>query len=417
MNLINELKWRGTIKDVTNDDFFATLEEKKIVFYIGFDPTGDSLHVGSLLQIVNTMRLANYGCKGVILTGGFTGLIGDPSGKNVERKLLTLEEVQINESKIKNQLMKIINNENIIFESNYTWFGKMTLLDFLRFTGKSFNISEMIKKDIVSSRMQSGISFTEFSYQTLQAHDWTELYERYGVNTQFGGSDQWGNLTAGTELLRKKFGVTNSYGVTTPLVKKSDGNKFGKSETGTIWLDKEKTSEYELFQFFYNSYDKDVIDYLKYFTFLSYEEITNLEEKVKIEPFKREAQKVLAYEVVKLVHGEEGLSIAKLATEALFKNQISNLKKDVLLSIMPSLNNNSYKTNEDKTYLIDALISTGLAKSKREGREFLKANAIRVNDLVCSEENMLLDEKNALFDKYFILKRGKKKIGALIINE
>lgn len=416
MNFSEELIWRGSIKDSTNSDFFDKLNKKEITFYVGFDPTGDSLHVGSLLQIVNIARLVNYGCKGIVLTGGFTGLIGDPSGKSLERSLLTLEEVKNNEKKIKIQLQKILNNENIIYESNYNWFGEMSLLDFLRDNGKRFNISEMIKKDIVASRIDSGISFTEFSYQILQATDWGELHSRYGCNTQLGGSDQWGNLTAGTELLRKKYKVTDSYGVTTPLVTKADGTKFGKSETGTIWLDKSKTTEYELYQFFFNSSDLEVIKYLKYFTFLSVEEIEKLEKCVEIEPFKREAQKKLASEVVKYVHGKKGLQIAQNATNALFKNKISSLNEFEIISILPSLNNHFVQT-EDEITITDFLITSKLASSKREVREFLNANAIRINDQIITNEDYVLNSSTSLHNKYFIIKRGKKKIGALKINE
>lgn len=415
MKISEELLWRGSIKDTTNPDFFNKIDNKELIFYIGFDPTGDSLHVGSLLQIVNIKRLIQSGNKAIVLTGGFTGLIGDPSGKSSERTLLTLETVKDYEEKIYNQLNKIINDDSVIYESNFNWHGKLSLLDFLRTTGKSFNVSEMIKKDIVSSRLDKGISFTEFSYQILQAHDWCELYERYKVNAQFGGSDQWGNLTAGTELLRKKHKFTDSYGVTTPLVTKSDGTKFGKSETGTIWLDNKKTTEYELYQFFINTQDSEVIKYLKYFTFLNKEEIDSLEQSLLEKPFLREAQKTLASEVVKFLHGEEGLNIALNATNALFKNELSSLTKKEIQSILPSINKNMCINSDEKISILDALIKINLASSKREGREFLKANAIRVNDIIINDENVILSNENALYNKYFIIKRGKKKIGAYVI--
>lgn len=416
MKFSEEMLWRGSIKDTTNPEFFEKLDNKDITFYIGFDPTGDSLHVGSLLQIVNIQRLINYGCKAIVLTGGFTGLIGDPSGKAAERQLLSLEQVMDNETKIKTQLQKIINNENVIFESNYNWLGNMSLLDFLRGNGKRFNISEMLKKDIVASRLDKGISFTEFSYQILQATDWVELYKRYNCNTQFGGSDQWGNLTAGTELLRKEMKVTDTYGVTTPLVTKADGTKFGKSESGTVWLDANKTTPYELYQFFFNSDDSDVIDYIKYFTFLSVEEIQRLEQCVKDEPYKREAQKTLAKEVLINVHGENGYEQAINATNALFKNEIAKLNQSELEGILPSLSAHFVDSKANELTIMDYLIEANLASSKREGREFLKANAIVVNDVVVNDENHLLNIENALFNKYFVIKRGKKKIGALKLS-
>lgn len=417
MKFSEEMQWRGSIKDTTNPEFFKKLDNKDITFYIGFDPTGDSLHVGSLLQIVNIQRLINYGCKAIVLTGGFTGLIGDPSGKAAERTLLSLENVIDNEQKIKTQLQKIINSDQVIYESNYNWLGQMSLLDFLRGNGKRFNISEMLKKDIVASRLDKGISFTEFSYQILQATDWVELYKRYQCNTQFGGSDQWGNLTAGTELLRKELQATDTYGVTTPLVTKADGTKFGKSEKGTIWLDENKTTPYELYQFFFNSDDKDVINYIKYFTFLPISEIQRLETCVKTEPFKREAQKILAKEVLINVHGQESYESAINATNALFKNQIQSLKKHEIEGILPSLNTHLVNEIKSEITLMDYLIKSNLASSKREGREFLKANAIVVNDVICNDENLILNENNSLFGKYFIIKRGKKKVGALTINE
>lgn len=416
MNISEEMKWRGSIKDTTNPDFFDKLDNKEVTFYIGFDPTGDSLHVGSLLQIVNIKRMVNAGNKAIVLTGGFTGLIGDPSGKNAERSLLTIDQVRHNEVGIKRVLKRIINDDSVIFESNYNWLGEMNLLDFLRDTGKRFNIAEMIKKDIVASRLSSGISFTEFTYQILQAHDWLELYKRYGCNAQFGGSDQWGNLTAGTELIRKTLGVTDVSGVTTPLVTKSDGTKFGKSESGTIWLDNDKTTEYELYQFFFNSSDEDVIKYIKYFTFLDVAEIERLETCVKEEPFKREAQKTLAAEVLKLVHGEDGLNVALNATNALFKNQISSLTAHEINAILPSISSNGASSDEKETTLLEVLLATNLASSRREAREFLKANAIRVNDEIISDENFILSSSNALHNQYFVIKRGKKKIGSFTLN-
>lgn len=416
MNFSEELKWRGTIKQCTNENVLQLIDSEKLVFYIGYDPTGDSLHVGSLLQIVNSVRMQNNGHTPIVLTGGFTGLIGDPSGKNAERTLLTIEQVRHNEKMLKEQLSKYFDNENTIYESNYNWFGEMSLLDFLRFTGKRFNISEMIKKDIVASRLETGISFTEFSYQTLQAHDWLELYKRHNCVVQFGGSDQWGNLTAGTELIRKTLGKEiDVYGITTPLVTKADGTKFGKSESGTIWLDKDKTTEYELYQFFINSLDEDVIKYLKYFTFLNKEEIDNLEKCVQEEPYKRQAQKVLAKEVVEFVHGKAGLKIAIDASEALFSNNVKSLDQDTFKSLIPLLKN-KYANIENSTTLIDALVSSKLASSKREAREFLKNNAIRINDEIINDENYILNEKNALFNKYFICKRGKKQQGLFEIK-
>ncbi len=302
MKLFDELKWRGLIDNVTNPELEAELNDGELTFYIGTDPTGDSLHIGHYSSLLTAKRLKEAGHHPIMLVGGATGFIGDPKASG-ERNMLTKEVLQHNYECLSKQIQSVFGFQMV---NNLDWTKDITVIDFLRDYGKHFNINTMINKDTVRRRLETGISYTEFSYMILQSLDFLHLYETYNCRLQLGGQDQWGNITSGLDLIRKKHGVdVKCYGLTMPLITKADGTKFGKSESGTVWLDKEKTSSYALYQFLVNTEDSKVIEYLKRLTFLHREEIEALEEKVKTEPHKREAQKALAVEVVQTLHGDE----------------------------------------------------------------------------------------------------------------
>src|SRR5690554_3250708 len=329
--LLQDLSWRGLVNDCTDlDALDELLDNEMLTLYCGFDPTAESLHVGSLIPILTLRRFQLAGHKPLALVGGATGLIGDPSGRSSERSLNTLETVLKYVKGIKNQLAKFIdfnekeNRAELV--NNYDWTKDLSIIDFLRDYGKHFGINYILAKDTVASRLESGISFAEFTYTILQAMDFNYLYETKGCKLQIGGSDQWGNITSGLELIRKKHGTeVKVIGFTFPLVTKADGTKFGKTAGGSIWLDEKLTTPYEMYQFFLNTSDEDVVKFLKYFTFLSHEEINHLEVKVKMEPHKREAQKTLAKEVVSLVHSEKAFKQALKITDSLFNGNIKSL--------------------------------------------------------------------------------------------
>ncbi len=328
MNLYDDLKWRGLIKDVSNEEEAKRLlNEESVKFYCGFDPTGESLTVGHLVQIVRMLLLEKYGHTPIVLIGGATGLIGDPR-QTSERKLLTLEESLKNADKIKNQLSLFLDPEKSIFVNNYDWIKNIDMISFLRDYGKHFSINYMLAKDTVQKRLDVGISYTEFSYMLIQAIDFLHLYRTHDCKIQFGGSDQWGNITTGLELIRKLEGEeSKAVGLSSPLLLKADGSKFGKSESGALWLDKDLTSPYEIYQYFVNASDQDVMNYLMTLTLLSKEEIEDLEEKLKTAPELREAQKKLAEEVTELVHGKKALNEALRVTHALFSGDFNDLNE------------------------------------------------------------------------------------------
>lgn len=405
--LLKDLVWRGLINDCTDTEGLEkTLDEKPLALYCGVDPTGDSMHIGHLLPFLVLKRFQQAGHKPIVLVGGATGTIGDPSGKTTERQIQTLETVKHNVSCLQNQLKKIF-GEAVTFVNNYDWTHQLSILDFLRDFGKSFNVSQMIAKDIVKSRLETGISYTEFTYQILQAMDFNHLYENYDCQLQIGGSDQWGNIVTGLDLIRKKQGFeAHAFGLTLPLITKSDGTKFGKSESGAIWLDAEKTSPYEMYQFFINTADADVVKFLKLFTFLGKAEILEIKAKFEAAPHERLAQKTLAYEVVKLVHGEEAARQAVRITEALFSGVVANLSSDEIaigFKDVPSLT-----VNEDLA-LIELLVAVGAASSKREAREFITNNGIRVNGIKQNDLGFIVQKQHALYGKFTVVRRGKKK--------
>ena len=405
MNLYNELEQRGLINQITNEEIKNRLDQP-ISLYCGFDPTADSLHIGHLLPLCILKRFIDHNHKGIALIGGATGLIGDPSFKKDERALQTKEQVNVNVLAISKQIKRIINNDNLVMHNNYEWVKEINTIDFLRDYGKHFTINYMMNKDCVSSRVETGLSFTEFSYMILQSLDFLELYNRENCTLQIGGSDQWGNITSGIELIRRNGISEQMYGLTIPLVTKSDGTKFGKTESGAIWLDPLKTSPYEFYQYFYNVEDKDVIKYLKYFTFISLDEIDELEQELNEKPFLRSAQKKLAEEITKFVHGEEALIEVQKITECLFSGDISSLSVEEIEKYF----NNIEQYETDKRLLIDVLIDVQLASSRREAREFISNNSIKINGETINDVEYEITNDNLIGNKYMMIKRGKKKI-------
>lgn len=397
MKLYEELVWRGLVKDVSNEELAKKLlNEDSIYFYCGFDPSAPSLQLGNFTQVVKMLLMEKHGHKPIVLIGGATGLIGDPGGRNSgERKLLTLEQSLENARKIKIQMDKMFKNTMMV--NNYDWISKIDMISFLRDYGKSFGINYMLAKDTVANRLETGISYTEFSYMILQAIDFLHLYKNNKCLLQFGGSDQWGNITAGLDLIRKVEGDNSEViGMSSPLLMKSDGKKFGKSESGALWLDPDLTSPYEMYQYLVNTSDNDVIGYLKYLTLLSYEEIIELEEKTKSSPELREAQKALAKEVVKLIHGEEEANKAKQTSEEMFE-------KGIFSGDVPTVMVNK----ESLSGILDLIVTAGLAPSKSEARRLVEQGGIKVNGEVINLD-FKVDEK--LFEKEFIISKGKKNI-------
>jgi tyrosyl-tRNA synthetase len=407
MKLYDELLWRGLIKDISNEEKTKELlNDNQIKFYCGFDPTGESLTIGHLVQVVRMMLLEKYGHTPIVLIGGATGLIGDPR-QTSERKLLTLEESLKNAEKIKVQLQRFLNPDKAIFVNNYDCIGKIDMISFLRDYGKHFSINYMIAKDTVQKRLDVGISYTEFSYMLIQAIDFLHLYRTHDCKLQFGGSDQWGNITTGLELIRKLEGENSqAIGLSSPLLLKADGTKFGKSESGALWIDPELTSPYEIYQYFFNASDLDVVNYLKTLTLLEKEEIERLILQLEQNPEGREAQKTLAAEVVKLVHGEKALKQALKVTEALFSGDFQGLDETEFKMLAKTLD--TVEISEPQP-IIDMLVSASLAQSKREARTFIQSGAILVNDVKVEALDAQITKEQALYDQYALIRRGKKK--------
>lgn len=408
MNFIEELEWRGLVKDCTDREGLEKQLQNQTTIYCGFDPTADSLHVGHLQQIILLRRYQKAGHKPIALCGGFTGMIGDPR-PTTERKLLTHEEVLHNADCIREQLAHFLSFEGenaAIMENNNNWLGSMTLLDYLRDYGKLFNVSYMLQKDTIKKRLDSGISYTEFSYTILQAIDWLQLYKRHHCQIQIGGSDQWGNLTTGTELIRKVIGdEAEIYGITSPLITRSDGSKFGKSEGRNIWLDPKRTNAYEFYQFWVNTPDSDIVDYLKRLSFASVEEINELERMTKEHPEERAAQKALAAELTELVHGKEGLEKALRITETFFRGNIMDLEPQ---EIKEGLADAKKTQVEDGILLIDALVQAEIAKSKGDARKLIQQGSVSVNGEKKTALDTVLTKAEAVSEEFTILKKGKK---------
>ncbi|MGP3640759.1 tyrosine--tRNA ligase [Lentilactobacillus hilgardii] len=411
MNILDDLKWRGAINQETDHDGLYDLVNKKSVgLYVGIDPTGDSMHIGHLIPFMILKRFQLAGHHPVILIGGGTGSIGDPSGKKSERVLQTMDQVRHNQEALTHQMEKLFGQDGS-FEivNNYDWLSKMSLLDFLRDYGKLFNINTMIRKEIIASRLEAGISFTEFTYQILQGVDFLHLFRYNDVQVQLGGADQWGNITSGIDLIHKVEGSdAQAYGMTIPLLLKADGTKFGKSEGSNVWLDPEKTTPYEFYQFWLNQDDRDVVKYLKYFTFLDKTEIDDLEKKVQTHPEKREAQRRLAQEVTKFVHGPKAVESAERISKALFSGEVADLTTTEIeqgFKNMPTVNVSSEPLNIVQ-WLVDA---TKIESSRRQAREDINNGAIRINGAKIQDTDFEINPSDKFDGKFVIVRRGKKR--------
>ncbi|MDU3146599.1 tyrosine--tRNA ligase [Staphylococcus sp.] len=409
--LLEELQWRGLIYQQTDEQGIEDLLNKEqVTLYCGADPTADSLHIGHLLPFMTLRRFQEHGHRPIVLIGGGTGMIGDPSGKSEERVLQTKDQVAKNVEGLSAQMHKLFEfgtDKGAVLVNNKDLLSQISLISFLRDYGKHVGVNYMLGKDSIQSRLENGISYTEFTYTILQAIDFGHLNRELNCKIQVGGSDQWGNITSGIELMRRMYGQTEAYGLTIPLVTKSDGKKFGKSESGAVWLDAEKTTPYEFYQFWINQSDEDVIKFLKYFTFLSKEDINRLEQSRDEAPHLREAQKALAENVTEFIHGKEALDDAIRISEALFKGDLKSLSsKDIKAGFkeVPQVEVSKATTN-----IIDVLIESGIASSKRQAREDVNNGAIYINgEREQSVDHNLTDEDK--FDNEFtIIRRGKKK--------
>ena len=417
-NIIDELKWRGLVKDFSNEEEVRKLLDKPTTIYCGFDPSASSMHVGNFVMISLLMRLQRAGHRIIAIVGGATGMIGDPSGKSKERNLQDKDSLKANTEKIHKQLSRFIdlsNPEKGILLNNYDWISKLSVLDFLRDYGKYFPINYMLSKDIVASRLQAGISYTEFSYMILQSIDFLTLYENEGCKLQIGGGDQWGNLTSGLELIRKVKGVDAEAGCfTVPLLLDQNGKKFGKSEDGALYLDRELVSPYKIYQYFINTTDDDSARYLKVFSFKSKEEIDSIIKDHYQNLGMRIAQKALAYEVVELIHGKDAADEALAMSKALFSGDVKSLSEANIVELFGDLR---VKVTSNKL-LEDVLIEIKAASSKREAREFIKGNSISLNGDKYTDLSLVVDSKLALFNKYIVVKRGKKNYYLVeLVNE
>lgn len=400
MTLMEELKWRGLIKDISSPELEEKLNKGGMSFYIGTDPTADSLHVGHLSSFLISKRLKDAGHHPILLVGGGTGMIGDPR-PTTERAMITKEQVNHNFECLKQQVESIFGFEVV---NNYDWIKDINVLDFLRDYGKYFNINYMLDKDIIRRRLDSGITYTEFSYMILQALDFKYLHENKNVDLQCAGSDQWGNMTAGIDLIRKSTG-DEVFAFTMPLVTDSQGKKFGKSEGNALWLNKEKTSSYKLYQFFLNVEDCMVIDYLKIYTFLSKEEIEEYEKKNNEHPELREAHKALAREIITFLHGKEEYDKAVKLADNLFNNKFKELSKEDIIELFGE---QDIKQVESNLNIVDFVVNMGAVKSKREAREFIQNGAISINGDKVDNTEMVVSDDMFIENTYIVVKRGKK---------
>ncbi|EOA9205404.1 tyrosine--tRNA ligase [Staphylococcus aureus] len=409
--LIEDLKWRGLIYQQTDEQGIEDLLNKEqVTLYCGADPTADSLHIGHLLPFLTLRHFQEHGHRPIVLIGGGTGMIGDPSGKSEERVLQTEEQVDKNIEGISKQMHNIFEfgtDHGAVLVNNRDWLGQISLISFLRDYGKHVGVNYMLGKDSIQSRLEHGISYTEFTYTILQAIDFGHLNRELNCKIQVGGSDQWGNITSGIELMRRMYGQTDAYGLTIPLVTKSDGKKFGKSESGAVWLDAEKTSPYEFYQFWINQSDEDVIKFLKYFTFLGKEEIDRLEQSKNEAPHLREAQKTLAEEVTKFIHGEDALNDAIRISQALFSGDLKSLSAKELKDGFKDVP--QVTLSNDTTNIVEVLIETGISPSKRQAREDVNNGAIYINGERQQDVNYALAPEDKIDGEFTIIRRGKKK--------
>ena len=416
MSILEELQWRGLLYDAS-EGVAERLAAGPTTLYIGFDPTASSLHVGSLLQILGLARMQRYGHRPIALVGGGTGMIGDPSGKSQERQLLTPDKVQENLVGLREQLGRFLDfgddESSALLVDNGDWLMSTNLVDFLRDIGKHFTVNYMMAKDSVKTRIdkEEGLSFTEFSYMLLQSYDFLVLFDKYDCQLQMGGSDQWGNITAGAELVRK-LRRKKAYGLVQPLVTTSSGVKFGKTESGTIWLDAERTSPYRFYQFWMNTADADVVRYLKYFTWLTQDEINELEASHASSPQERAAHKKLASEVTSMVHGETALERAVRSSEVLFGASVEDLAKDELLDIfddVPSSRQSKGDFVGDGKALVDVMVESGLAASKGAAKRLVRDGGAYVNNRRIRDERARLTQDDLLHGHLLVLRSGQKK--------
>lgn len=412
MNIFEELKERGLVFQTTDEEALVkSLTEGPVSYYTGYDPTADSLHLGHLVAILTSRRLQLAGHKPYALVGGATGLIGDPSFKDAERSLQTKDTVDGWVGKIQGQLSRFLDFESgdnkAEMVNNYDWFGSVSFIDFLRDVGKYFTVNYMMSKESVKKRIETGISYTEFAYQIMQGYDFYELNQKHNVTLQIGGSDQWGNMTAGTELLRRKADKTGHV-LTVPLITDATGKKFGKSEGNAVWLDADKTSPYEMYQFWLNVMDDDAIRFLKIFTFLSLDEIAAIEKQFDAARHERLAQKVLAKEVVTLVHGEEAYRQALNITEQLFAGNIKNLSASELKQGLSNVPNYSVDA-EDDLNIVEILVKSGISPSKRQAREDVQNGAIYINGDRMQDLTYTLTDNDKIDQELTVIRRGKKK--------
>ncbi|MGM5693526.1 tyrosine--tRNA ligase [Streptococcus suis] len=416
MNIFEELKARGLVFQTTDEEALVkALTEGQVSYYTGYDPTADSLHLGHLVAILTSRRLQLAGHKPYALVGGATGLIGDPSFKDAERSLQTKDTVDGWVTKIQGQLSRFLDFENgdnkAEMVNNYDWFSDVSFIDFLRDVGKYYTVNYMMSKDSVKKRIETGISYTEFAYQIMQGYDFYELNDKHNVTLQIGGSDQWGNMTAGTELLRRK-ADKSGHVMTVPLITDSTGKKFGKSEGNAVWLDADKTSPYEMYQFWLNVMDDDAVRFLKIFTFLSLDEIAEIEEQFNAARHERLAQKILAKEVVTLVHGEEAYKQALNITEQLFAGNIKNLSAKELKQGLSNVPNYAVQA-EDNLNIVELLVTSGIVNSKRQAREDVANGAIYVNGERVQDLDYTLSDSDKIDGELTVIRRGKKKYSVL----
>ena len=403
MKLFDELKWRGLVKDIAGSDIEDKLNNEQITFYWGTDPTADSLHLGHYSSLLTAKRLANAGHHPILLVGGATGLIGDPR-PTAEREIMAKDTLNKNLEGIKKQVDRIFDGRATIV-NNYDWIKDYNYLDFLRDVGKYINVNYMLAKDIINRRLETGITYAEFSYTLIQGYDFLHLYEKYNCVMQAEGSDQWGNITTGIDLIRKKTGK-EAYGFTMPLVLDAQGNKFGKSEGNALWLDINKTSSYELYQYLINTDDSMCESYLKIFTFLSPEEIMEVVKKHNEEPHLRLAQKTLAKEIITDLHGKEEYDKAVKISEALFSGNVKDIDTNLIGKVFKDVPNSDMKSDKN---IVDLLVDTNICSSKREAREFITTGAISINGDRITDLDAIITKDNSIDNKYIIVRRGKKK--------
>ena len=424
MSPFEELSWRGLVSQVTHPELPGLLEKEQFTLYCGFDPTADSLHIGSLVQILGLLHFQRAGHRPIALLGGATGMIGDPVWKPEERQLITSDVVERNITMMEIQLRKFLDfsgKNAAIIANNADWLGKLHLVTFLRDIGKHFSVNVMLSRESVRARLEDrehGISYTEFSYQLLQAYDFLHLYDEYGCRLQTGGSDQWGNIVAGMDLVRRLRPGASTFALTLPLITKTDGSKFGKTESGNVWLDREKTSPYNFYQFWINTADADAVQYLQYFTFLPQEEIGALAQQVEEVPQQRAAQKALAMEVTRMVHGETHLAEAVKASQAMFGGDLSGLSEAALEDIfseVPSTELPKSDLSGDRL-LIDVLDQCEIVKSKGEAKRLIKNGGLYLNNVRVEAEDAKLTEQSLCTASIAVIRTGKKNYHLLKFN-